>query len=682
MTSSQNDYNTYLQKGSTFDFFYDKISPGRMLFQMITNYDIKKESTEEVTFNAMVGGISPTILSELSGLYEPFYNAIKELVTNSYDAKASEVEIKLSDDFSFIEIIDNGQGMTPFDLLHKYLRIGVFEKTTAENDKIGGKGIGFLAPARYCKKVVITTKTNKILDIALTIHNNKLILNKLTSQLGWPLPITLLAHIGTFKLNGQAYISYKVSGNSIVFPVLPSKANLSFQIDLSKVIISAEINFEHLLSLHESINLLTQKDFCSLHIKKAPQLQYNKTFTRIKLDGLNLNAINSLKHSNKSGFVRNIQSKNGLEQFVWHLSRAIPVDVELPENIPTGIKEIILSNKQFIEKVSLKIAGKSQILKRPIYSSNIYNGYWNPIEINTDKLKASGFLYGNESVIYPAELRGITIRVNNTAIGPPNFFGMEYILSGASKAALNHITGEINIVKGMDALNTINPGREGFYEDSLEYRELKKVVVGQGEGLGGKLREVVSFILKYVETRAAIEQFIKRAESFRKSLLDFSMAINNYSIDIPQLKKVISIKNKSNALFLKDTPDVFITSNRLHNGFKIMFENIKQQFEIDFDDKKVIIDSNHDAWNQLIFVVGEYFEVVYKDGKLYPDILSEIDNLEKKIYINWGNPIRQLMDDKVYIKSALSWIFAKEASENDQNLFTKIFLSLLSYQSN
>ena len=38
-----------------------------------------------------VGGVDPSILRELSGVYKPFIKAFKELVSNAYDADAADV---------------------------------------------------------------------------------------------------------------------------------------------------------------------------------------------------------------------------------------------------------------------------------------------------------------------------------------------------------------------------------------------------------------------------------------------------------------------------------------------------------------------------------------------------------------------------------------------------------------
>ena len=44
-----------------------------------------------------LGGIDPSILRELSGVYKPFVKAFKELVSNAFDADADEVRVAFAD---------------------------------------------------------------------------------------------------------------------------------------------------------------------------------------------------------------------------------------------------------------------------------------------------------------------------------------------------------------------------------------------------------------------------------------------------------------------------------------------------------------------------------------------------------------------------------------------------------
>ena len=71
-----------------------------------------------------LGGIDPSILRELSGVYKPFVKALKELISNAFDADADHVHVTIADDFSSVTVTDDGEGMTPFEFRNDFTRIG------------------------------------------------------------------------------------------------------------------------------------------------------------------------------------------------------------------------------------------------------------------------------------------------------------------------------------------------------------------------------------------------------------------------------------------------------------------------------------------------------------------------------------------------------------------------------
>jgi len=96
-----------------------------------------------------LGGVDPSILRELSGVYKPFVKAFKELISNAFDADAEVVCVSFSDDFSSATVTDDGQGMTPFEFRTDFARIGggsrrwAGDRTRKNRMRIGSKGIGF-----------------------------------------------------------------------------------------------------------------------------------------------------------------------------------------------------------------------------------------------------------------------------------------------------------------------------------------------------------------------------------------------------------------------------------------------------------------------------------------------------------------------------------------------------------
>ena len=115
--------------------------------------------------------------------------------------------------------------------------------------------------------------------------------------------------------------------------------------------------------------------------------------------------------------------------------------------------------------------------------------------------------------------------MRGVAIGDPHFFGAEYLLTGASKAALSQITGEINVLRGLDAVDALNPGRESFYEESEQYKILQHRLIGEGEHVTGYLGQAIAAVLRRSQVRSALKDVLGHAVLRRRALDDISAAV-------------------------------------------------------------------------------------------------------------------------------------------------------------
>lgn len=121
------------------------------------NSQITNEGTVPITVNK-------DVVRHLSlGLYRNFALAVKELVSNSYDAGATEIKIKLDLKNNKIILRDNGRGMDLNEFEKKYLKIGFLKEPSKKPDELGRMrigvfGIGFLATLPYCKTMKVITK--------------------------------------------------------------------------------------------------------------------------------------------------------------------------------------------------------------------------------------------------------------------------------------------------------------------------------------------------------------------------------------------------------------------------------------------------------------------------------------------------------------------------------------------
>lgn len=107
---------------------------------------------------------SPVVIKHLGlSMYSTLPPVLSELITNSYDADASEVMIIVDQQAKSIEILDDGHGMTAKELNSDFLNIGRNKRKNAGNSisnrykrKITGKkGIGKLSVFGICKEIYV-----------------------------------------------------------------------------------------------------------------------------------------------------------------------------------------------------------------------------------------------------------------------------------------------------------------------------------------------------------------------------------------------------------------------------------------------------------------------------------------------------------------------------------------------
>jgi hypothetical protein len=123
-------------------------------------------------------------------LYSESIELIRELVNNAYDADATEVEIKMTDES--LEVKDNGTGMNR-EGLKQYFNIGSPEKIVKNKspmfhrDLIGQFGIGKFASLSACECFEVYTQRG---DFAAKVTFDKIEWEKEGDQ--WNLPLQIL----------------------------------------------------------------------------------------------------------------------------------------------------------------------------------------------------------------------------------------------------------------------------------------------------------------------------------------------------------------------------------------------------------------------------------------------------------------------------------------------------------
>lgn len=211
--------------------------------------------------------------------------------------------------------------MDPVEFVRDYIRIGKSlqkEGYTSQKrrPRIGGKGIGFLAPARYCDEVEIKTKKGS--DSQHVYHWQAKGLKNLNLR-------AILPHGLSGELLGRVLVVGVVdeNENEIAFQVKEqvltikdsiNYARISYILKASEIELIAKINFKALFSLASNRSLEDIDNFCEITVRGVEISELRKSYTKITLKDLKDFVVRDLTKPAKRG-ARNVESFSGVAQF-------------------------------------------------------------------------------------------------------------------------------------------------------------------------------------------------------------------------------------------------------------------------------------------------------------------------------------------------------------------------------
>jgi len=484
---------------------------------------------------------------------------------------------------------------------------------------------------------------------------------------------------------------YEVTVNSVrLLSARARKARLiefEYDVDCKGLTLQAVLDFDYLLSLEKQADLRLLEDFCTVSFRVTDPKE--PPGTRIQLRDLREFVVRDLSAPRVKGKARNIVFKSGKEQFIWRLARTTPIRDEVSPDVPWAPVRRLRDTNTKADLPALILKWRSEpptSLTRPVYlpEDSAADQAVIPVEINEGGLHVLGYILPRREIVYPAELRGLSIRVRNVAIGDASFLGWEHILSGPRKAALSQISGELVVIKGLEAADAINPGRESFYEENAHYRILRRVLFGSDESIGGLVGSAVRDILDRSHIRSQVTDKLTEARNRRKTLVDLSSAVNFYSKE-----------RGSSGLALKAFFDKTTVTNGLATarevplrpahklaGFEVAAKKglPTGDVEIDFAARKVWFDFDHEAWSTTVYLNGHYYDVSLRQGR--PDQpICEFDNESRRIYVNWGHPVKLHMDDSTFLKSAILLRLAHYVAPKDANAMMTLALNMIAFRA-
>jgi hypothetical protein len=419
--------------------------------------------------------VSSRILRHIGrGIYRSPAGALKELVSNAYDAGATKITINTSYPvIDVIRIIDDGKGITKDEFIDIIQRIGFSEKnvgdeiivpsTGAKRNIIGHYGIGFLAMGQLTSTAIITSKTaNSSFGIKATLDFDQFEIH--TSPNGKRVPITkdekllekadrekfknkkvgdVKLSIGTCKLETIEFDedAAKISFTKVELPdVRPDVRDQLLNFNPSKLVKGVEQQKQYSATFENVIALLRTKEQQS-----ASQRITDRQVPRVK--------------------------EYFYEKLLWELAVYSPL--KFPDHPQFDLKNGELEYFQKLaNKSKFEVIVDGFVLTKPYekyiweqkqtFSPKIFN--WENEKYYKDKRASAFLIYQPSTMIRPKIMQGVVVRENGVAVGLYDSTFLRYPFNEGAK--FNSLTGEI-FAEGLSG--AMNIDRDSFNQTAEEF---------------------------------------------------------------------------------------------------------------------------------------------------------------------------------------------------------------------
>jgi len=379
--------------------------------------------------------VNEKALAHLSrGLYRSPASALKELVSNGWDANATEVRLDTNyPNFLRISVEDDGDGFTR-DEFKELMEGGIgnskkrSEYKPLKNNRpiIGRLGIGMLGIAQICGGFTVLSRPKKGEGFKARIQLYDLLKEKLDED-----DKTIIVGKEEIDVGEYSFLDYA-----------PSEARFG------TFIIADDIHPTFVRSFQSSLK--------------------NEAFKEPNLDWTE-----SLKILSR---VRSLQELGDYWRLLWELAASCPIQYINDHALPQGL--VIEENEQLKSyQFSMIIDGIK--LFKPIYLKGNPGGY-TVIKIGRQNQKIygkdlsfHGYIIVQEGAqLRPDELRGLLIRIKNVGIGYYDPSMLDYRYNEGPRA--KWITGEIFIDIGLE--NALNIDRDSFNRFHPEFRAIQEYI--------------------------------------------------------------------------------------------------------------------------------------------------------------------------------------------------------------
>ena len=549
--------------------------------------------------------ISPKVIQHISStMYRSPSSAIKELLINSFDAEATEVELKLlfgSDGLGGptlkeIQVTDNGEGMDGNKLHKVFTEIGDSLKSRSVSDPnsdiltehlkrpmVGRLGIGILAIASATSGFkVVTKKKDSDLEFTaeVTIKQFDQNLEKIAAIEDFPMgKVTLNSSVSKLKTESFTKViinNFKPPFMSLINRKLQESFlfRIPFKVRHSGSIGEEENYFRQLLYKfyrEERISNLPQLDKMIVQIGNAIPVSYlsdGPVRRKFPFDG----KVYEIPNANGE-IIASIKKK--LEDYNFNVK--ITVDdpdrdfhntfrLFKPQRFPTD-NDLALWKKRKLTIEQLK----PNILEFSQEADIGYSGKAHPIEIK-------GYLYHQNARINPREYRGLLYRVYNVAIGDE--YKDDLRIYSNNPIALHQISIEIYLNKGFQSV--VNIDRESFYEAGDSFQYLKAYLEHILSGRGNLTEEVEKAAIPTAKVTTTSEVKVDTGEFtatphppiYEKIFADFGMANPKPLLSTVKADMKTGLDEKrriKSERMVSDLTSEFLRKNKVVQSSKIIY---------------------------------------------------------------------------------------------------------------
>lgn len=388
-----------------------------------------------------------------SGLYRSPAAALKELVSNAYDADADAVEIQ-TDPPSFRQLVvsDNGSGMPIEEFLDVLRHIGGSRKRLGtgvspikHRKLIGRIGIGLLAVAQLGYRFYVTSSVKGsasrfIAEVDLEpFHGDD----------------AALMSMGKMRQDGQVHIG-----------AVRYVDGLSEEPDAHYTVITIPDAKRGLISDMTSDIRMAIGAEEKASVKSTTPLSFQELI--------------EITRSSK----RADTDLDGYYYMAWELGLLCPVDYLEEGPFDIRLKPIEGMLDVDVPRISdfRVIVDQLQIRRPQLFPSNIALSYAGPSpklyslkfdrDVSGRRLSFTGYVLTQQPRVDPEELRGLHVRIRNVGIGKYDRTWLGYPFNEGQKFA--QITGEVFVDQGLEP--ALNIDRDSFRETDVHYQALRAFI--------------------------------------------------------------------------------------------------------------------------------------------------------------------------------------------------------------